>query len=131
MRTPVGTRVIAIESMDKASNSLSIFGYGVYDGGRVPPHGPFGMNRSEWEATYREVNGPDAPVPDFPLNPHITLDDGSEVWGNQCWWGPLDQFQTAYGAKVASGELAIKLVPNPNVPVAKDEGVPVPVVVTP
>jgi hypothetical protein len=28
------------------------------------------------------------------LNPRIDLDNGTTVWGYQCWWGPLDAYDS-------------------------------------
>ena len=35
----------------------------------------------------------DAEVPGMPgyLNPRITLDDGTVIWGYQCWWKPIEK----------------------------------------
>lgn len=35
----------------------------------------------------------------FGLNPKIRLDDGREVWGYQCWWGPAEDFKANGYAK--------------------------------
>lgn len=65
-----GSRVGALLSVQQSANTAELFGYGVYDGHRDPPaHAP------EW----------------LGKNPHITLDNGKEVWGFECWWGPEDE----------------------------------------
>jgi hypothetical protein len=70
-----GTRVIAIAEGDK--QVVKIFGRGTYKGDEVPPAdivGPFGIHPGAVGVT----------------NPRIDLDNGSTVWGCQCWWGPED-----------------------------------------
>lgn len=62
-----GDRVVAIEQAD--SDTVYIFGYGTYVGDELPPRGI-------------------SLLPDVP-NPKIRLDDGSIVWGCQCWWGRI------------------------------------------
>ena len=29
-------------------------------------------------------------------NPCITLDNGKHVWGFQCWWAPVEEFEKNY-----------------------------------
>jgi len=45
-------------------------------------------------AVYREwLHGEPCPLPFFAMpmeNPRIRLDDGSVIWGCQCWWGEAD-----------------------------------------
>lgn len=60
-------RVIAIASAD--DKEIKAFGPGVYVGQEVQPD------------LKREV-------------PKINLDNGSVVWGNQCHWGPEQDFET-------------------------------------
>lgn len=67
MRAQIGERVGAIQKTDPNSKTAVIFGYGVYDGEKTHPIG----------------------IP----NPHITLDNGQEVWGCECWWGPEKKIQ--------------------------------------
>jgi hypothetical protein len=31
------------------------------------------------------------------LNPYIKLDDGTEVWGCECWWGPEEEIKASIG----------------------------------
>lgn len=49
-----------------------MFGFGVYVGDRVC-----------------DVGGR--------TNPSITLDNGKQVWGYECWWGPEDEIQRMIG----------------------------------
>lgn len=63
MKHEVGARIGALLSVD--DEVVHFLGYGTYQGDQLPP--------------------------DFPLpNPKLELDDGSIVWGYQCWWGPED-----------------------------------------
>jgi len=71
----VGDRVGAILSMDESS--VKLLGFGVYDGDLEPPMTPVGVTQGQFE----EMTGSRF------LNPRITLDNGSVVWGYQCWWG--------------------------------------------
>lgn len=32
-------------------------------------------------------------------NPHIALDNGNEVWGMECWWGPEDRYDEFVGGR--------------------------------
>lgn len=63
----VGDRVGAILSKD--GDTVEFFGYGVYLGDEIPPHNVGG----------RLLSGA--------KNPKIRLDDGTIVWGLECWWG--------------------------------------------
>ena len=72
MKTP--QRVGAI--MSSTADEVNFFGYGNYVGDEVPPKG-----RGEFSDALHE-NG----IP----NPRIVLDEGGEVWGCECWWGPED-----------------------------------------
>lgn len=74
--TEIGDRVGAIQSADETT--VQFFGYGVYDG---------------------RIDNPDLGFP----NPRITLDNGTQVWGYECWWGPEDHIR----AKIGSREIVI------------------------
>ncbi len=47
-----------------------------------PPKAQANMRKEGW----CEV---DAPHPAFGTNPKITLDDGTVIWGFECWWEPV------------------------------------------
>lgn len=81
-QTQAGERVGAILSMN--SEEVYLLGFGVYDGEHEPPFGPMGLPMSEIEAS--KASG-DLPADWAWKNHRITLDDGSVVWGCQCWWG--------------------------------------------
>ena len=68
------TRVLALRNMD-AEKAYS-FGEGVYLGDLKPDT--------------------DSLPEDF-KNPCIQLDDGTYVWGFQCWWGPVDRIKAQIG----------------------------------
>ena len=65
--TTKGERIGAVLSMD--DTSVRLIGYGVYVGNEVPPEGIGGFNMG-WP------------------NPKLEMDDGTVVWGCECWWGP-------------------------------------------
>jgi len=70
--TEPGTRVIACRDAD--DTTVNVFGHGVYVG--------------------------DEPCDLLPLpvnNPKIVLDDGTVLWGVQCWWGPEEQMTAWIG----------------------------------
>lgn len=69
----VGDRVGAIRNADP--NTVYMYGYGTYEGMQPCPL-----------------------LNDIP-NPRIKLDDGSTVWGMECWWGPEDKMREAISEK--------------------------------
>lgn len=71
MRPAPGTRVFA--AADLVGGVLRLYGRGVFVGEEVPPPGIalFGI---DLHAIGR-------------ANPKIVLDDGTVVWGCECWWG--------------------------------------------
>lgn len=58
---------------------VTFAGYGVYKGDEIPPKGIgiMGMDLNEMGRS----------------NPRIDLDDGTTIWGCQCWWGPECQVE--------------------------------------
>lgn len=68
----VGDRVGAV--MDRDGGIIHLFGYGVYEGDFVPEEGVYMMGID------MHARGQ--------TNPRIRLDDGSTVYGCECWWGP-------------------------------------------
>lgn len=78
MKIEPGTRVRIIQ--DCRDGSTATGQYGVYEG-------DFPI----------DIEGDDEPF----MNPRIRLDDGSEIWGIECWWDeakdapPLDKAQSA------------------------------------
>lgn len=91
---PVGTRVIAIESI--GSDTVYAYGYGRYDGTVRPPNGTrtrLGLVTELWPAQFAV--------------PRLVLDDGRVVWGPQCWWLTEAELSAAHGEK------AVVFVPPP------------------
>ena len=89
MEIPVGARVGAILSQRR--HEVQLLGFGVYDGMHVPPFGPFGASREEYEQLIGEMKASGRMPGDYEWRvPRITLDNGRVVWGNRCWWGPED-----------------------------------------
>ena len=83
MKYGIGDRIGAIRNSDK--DTAYIFGYGVYAGDEVPPDdvmGPFGRL-----GLYRAKN------------PKLIMDDGTVVWGCECWWGGEDSIRKNIGTR--------------------------------
>lgn len=75
--TEIGDRVFAISFADELT--VYLFGIGTYNGRDTPP-------------AFAELGL---------RNPRIDLDDGGTVWGYQCWWGPIEEWErTVAGRKV-------------------------------
>ena len=74
MEREVGSRVGAIRDADGEGSVINVYGYGVYEGDHIPPDDVGGYNFG------------------FP-NPRIKLDNGTIIWGCECWWGPEDKIQ--------------------------------------
>lgn len=72
----VGDRIGAILGSD--GRQVRLLGYGRYTG-RATPEDAVGM----LAAALRSVPGL--------VNPRLLLDDGSVVWGCECWWGSEEQ----------------------------------------
>jgi hypothetical protein len=68
----VGERVGAI--LGSGDKTVQFLGYGVYEGDFIPVEAVGGM-----ADVLREVKIE---------NPRIKLDNGSVVYGCECWWGP-------------------------------------------
>jgi len=77
MSREIGQRVGAMRDADK--DEVRMFGYGVYSGDEIPPV-EFMMSSKM-------------------TNPKITLDNGSVVWGYQCWWGDEESVKEAIGKR--------------------------------
>ncbi len=67
----IGERIGAVLSADK--DNVRFLGWGVYDGDLPCP----------------ELDGRN--------NPRMTLDDGTVVWGCQCWWGNEEKMKAWLG----------------------------------
>lgn len=73
-RCRVGDRVGAIRNGE--GTTAYFYGYGTYSE-EVPPADPQGKRGMVDFVHAANVT-----------NPKITLDDGTVVWGAECWWGP-------------------------------------------
>jgi hypothetical protein len=97
----VGDRVVAI--CDSSEGLIRIFGYGVYEGD-FPHPSRQALCDDDTRALLRR-SGQDAPdsldvsklTEKFNKaimnNPRIKLDSGQTVWGCECWWGPVKEFE--------------------------------------
>ncbi len=76
---PPGSRVIALREANKDSNEVSLIGSGVYVGDfDVPEHYSSILPASAMQ------------------QPKIELDDGTVIWGFECWWGPEDRIKAEF-----------------------------------
>ncbi len=73
MSAQIGDRVGALLSMSETE--VRLLGYGVYQGPQ-PCDAIHGI-----------------------LNPQIKLDDGTIVWGYQCWWGVEEKVRANIGTR--------------------------------
>lgn len=84
MKRELGSRIGAIQSADQSE--VLMFGYGTYQGDHVPPDdvmGPFATRIGLFAHK----------------NPKLVMDDGTVVWGCECWWGPEDQIAEAIAGR--------------------------------
>lgn len=72
MQTPIGTRVLAI--LETTETTVRYFGEGTYAGRFPAPPEARGINYGQ-------------------ENARIDLDDGGQVWGCECWWGPVAELR--------------------------------------
>ena len=72
MQTPIGTRVLAI--LETTEDTVRYFGEGTYVGRFPVPPEAMGINFGQESAC-------------------IDLDDGGQVWGCECWWGPVAELR--------------------------------------
>lgn len=78
--TTIGDRVGAVQCAN--NGVVKLFGFGVRIADKVPPADAIGFGSILYEAG----------IP----NPCILLDDGKEVFGCECWWGPEDKIKSMY-----------------------------------
>lgn len=76
-KVEIGSRVMAIQNANE--NTVYLFGRGVYVGDEIPESGM--LHRLE--------------IP----NPKIQLDNGSVVYGYQCWWGPEEMMEKKFAGR--------------------------------
>ncbi len=80
----IGQRAGAILSADTDTDTIQLLGYGVYEGYFIPGEEVGGL-----ASMVRECGHP---------NPRIKLDNGKEVYGCECWWGPEKTIQKRVAA---------------------------------
>lgn len=80
MRT-IGSRVGALASADEVK--AYVYGFGMYVGDEIPETAGGWMGEALRESKVQ--------------NPKIVLDDGSVVWGCECWWGPEEDVRRRIG----------------------------------
>lgn len=79
MAHPIGIRVGAMRNADK--EKVYMFGWGVYEGDFLPDEAAgFGAEMA------REAGR---------TNPRIRLDDGTVIYGCECWWGPAVEVEAS------------------------------------
>ena len=84
MKREPGSRIGALQSANQSE--VRLFGYGTYQGDHVPPDdvmGPFNSRIGLFGCR----------------NPKLVMDDGTVVWGCECWWGPEDQIAEAIAGR--------------------------------
>lgn len=81
-----GDRVYAVRNED--AENVYLYGYGEY----------IGQKPSEDDLTMETPFGPQT-MPKGTPNPQIKLDDGSIIWGYECWWGAEKGFSAKFGNK--------------------------------
>lgn len=83
MTAQIGDRCGAIQSANK--EEVRLFGFGTFEGHKVPPLEAGGMAAGLHHAGYK--------------NPCIKLDSGDEVFGCECWWGPEEKIKETIGER--------------------------------
>jgi hypothetical protein len=84
MAKKVGDRVGAILGTND-DGSVGFFGYGEYVGYKVPPPGVILFGVEMCRVGHE--------------NPCVRLDNGDEVYGCECWWGPEEQVRKQLDGK--------------------------------
>lgn len=80
MARKIGDRVGAMLSAN--NTQVHLIGYGTYQGDHIPPDDIGGFNIGL-------------------ANPKLVMDDGTVVWGCECWWGS----ETAVRSKIGGREV--------------------------
>jgi hypothetical protein len=81
MKHEIGDRIGAIQKADE--KTVWLYGYGTYQGEQVPPTGV--AHELGWK------------------NPKLLLDNGTIVWGQECWWGA----EAAVKAQIQGREIVV------------------------
>lgn len=98
---PVGTRVGALLSADK--ECVRVLGYGRYVGDEIPPADLPGIGDRGLLQIIAEMGR---------ANPKIVLDDGTVVYGAECWWGPEERIQQLVNKHLENGAMVVNVKPN-------------------
>jgi hypothetical protein len=98
MKQP-GDRVGAI--MCAKGREVWLLGYGVFDG-----HQPIDDEATGWMADMLRANRDEGL---YCENPRITLDDGSVLWGCECWWGGERALQQRVRDWAAQGRIIVRV----------------------
>ena len=85
--TVPGTRIGAFYTLTKTRAVM--FGYGIFESDEIPPE---------------NILGPMGPayLLGMPV-PKLRLDDGTTVWGCECWWGPEDEVKETFAGLIVQG----------------------------
>jgi hypothetical protein len=99
----IGDRVIAISHSE--GQTVYMFGYGTFEGFFLPPDFDVEKTHAGLQEAYQEAQ---KVVPDLPpvltrqqasvmmlldhANPRILLENGKVVWGYECWWDTVSNF---------------------------------------
>jgi len=82
----VGDRIGAV--LSATETQVNFIGYGTYQGKHIPPDDVGGFNLGH-------------------PNPKLVMDDGTVVWGCECWWGGEDAVKKKFiGLKVVQIDMA-------------------------
>jgi len=77
-------RVFAILDARPDTNVVRLLGFGEHVGDAVPDVDAGGVGPFLHDMGIR--------------NPKIVLDDGTVVWGCECWWGPEEEFSVRFSS---------------------------------
>lgn len=71
--------------VNSTDSTVTMFGYGVYQGDEIPPP---------------EIIGPFGSIPR--PNPKMLMDNGETVWGCECYWGPEESVKKWIGDRTVT-----------------------------
>lgn len=100
-----GSRVGAILNSDE--NQINFIGYGVYEGDFVPPKPPFMKDWEEFDKLGKQILGDKYTTEMRLKSPKIKLDNGTVVWGLECWWGTEKSVQEVLAEIIDEGKKKI------------------------
>jgi hypothetical protein len=99
MTKNIGGRVGAL--LGAKGRLVELLGYGTYDG-----HHPIDDDACGWMADALRENRDEGL---YCENPRITLDDGSHVWGCECWWGSEDDMHERIQEWADEGRVIVRI----------------------